>query len=86
MSEGRFSVLKSVRKSDRASLITDVDNPDVDLTSATASAPSNHYGSVSSADGGKQPNRSGRNFFIVTNTLAYSSGEPILALGLKICN
>ena len=57
MSEGlkRFNVLKTSRKADRASLITDdVDNQDVDLTSS--STPTNHYGAV---DGGKQPKKSG---------------------------
>jgi hypothetical protein len=50
MSEGRFSVLKSIRKPDRASLITDADQPDSDPATIPVS---NHYGSVDSAEPGK---------------------------------
>ena len=62
MSEGRFSVLKSSRKSDRTTLINDVDHQDVDLTtspSTSASTSANHYGAVSNVDAGKQPRKSG---------------------------
>ena len=46
MSDGRFSVLKSKRKADRASLITDVDGGEVELPAAVISTMTNHYGSV----------------------------------------
>ena len=50
MSEGRFSVLNSIRKPDRASLITDADQQDSDPATIPVS---NHYGAVDSAEPGK---------------------------------
>ena len=62
MSDGRFSVLKSVRKADRTSLITDVDGGDVDQPAVITASTTNHYGAVEKTEGKLSKRKPGRNF------------------------
>ena len=62
MSDGRFSVLKTTRKADRASLITDVDGGDVEQPAVITASTTNHYGAVEKTEGKLSKRKPGRNF------------------------